>query len=77
MPSVWALSLADFDQSARLATLRMFFSDPVALCPGLTAEAITEQAAKRFVLLADRLRTTGGEPALNLNIVKADLSNQV
>jgi hypothetical protein len=59
---VYAFSLDDFDKPDHLDALRKLFSDPDALRPGLTADAITEQAAKRFALLADGLRQRKIDP---------------
>jgi hypothetical protein len=55
-------SLADLDQPEHLETLRRLFTNPDALKPGLTAASIAEQAAERFGILADGLRTRGIEP---------------
>jgi type II restriction/modification system DNA methylase subunit YeeA len=45
-----------------LQLLKCLFSDPEALKPGKTKEAITEEAAQRFASLAKILRERGGEP---------------
>ena len=46
---------------AKLDVRRKLFTDPEALRPGITSEAITVEAAKRFGDLADAMRQKGVE----------------
>jgi hypothetical protein len=54
--------LAGLAQPANLDVLRRVFTDPDSLKPGITSEAITVEAAKRFAELADALNQRGIEP---------------
>ena len=51
--------LADYDVRRRL---RLIFTDPGYFRPGVTRQAVTEQAAEAFAGLAQRLRDQGHEP---------------
>ncbi len=55
-------NLAGLAEPANLDVLRNLFTDPEALRPGITSEAITVDAAKRFGELADGMRQKGVEP---------------
>jgi hypothetical protein len=55
-------NLAGLAEPANLDILRNLFTDPEALRPGITSEAITVDAAKRFGELADGMRQKGIEP---------------
>ncbi|MDP9476582.1 MAG: class I SAM-dependent DNA methyltransferase [Actinomycetota bacterium] len=50
------------DGGEAVALLKAAFSDPYSLRPGRTREAITEEVAERFGLLARGLRERGEEP---------------
>jgi len=56
------IPIAEIGSALNLRLLKCIFSDPEKLQPGKTKAAITEEAAKRFALLAQVLRTRGGEP---------------
>ena len=50
------------EEPEALKTLRALFSNPDALRPGQTSEGVTEEAARKFAVLADGLRGRGVEP---------------
>ena len=54
--------LAGLADPANLDILRKVFTDPNALKPGITSEAITVEAATDFAKLADGMRDKGIEP---------------
>lgn len=54
--------LADLVAPEKRRLLRLAFTDPDQLKPGITREIITKEAAKQFATLADRLRARGHEP---------------
>ena len=54
--------LADLVAPEKRRLLRLAFTDPDQLKPGITREIITKEAAKQFATLADRLRTRGEDP---------------
>jgi hypothetical protein len=56
---VHAFDLDGLADPKNLEVLRKLFTDPEALRPGLTTEAVTRQAAERFGQLADALRLRG------------------
>lgn len=58
---VHEITLATIGTPASLELLRHLFHDPERLTPGLTRQAITEDAAARFAALAQRLRDRGIE----------------
>ena len=58
---VRVFSLDDLENPETLRILKWVFTDPERLKPGVTREAITEQAAKEFAGLALRLRERGFE----------------
>ncbi len=58
---VHAFDLDGLPEPANLDVLRRTFTDPQTLRPGQTTESITRQAAERFGLLADGLRSRGVE----------------
>jgi hypothetical protein len=58
----YEFGLAGLAEPANLDVLRKLFTDPEALRPGITSEAITVEAAKRFGELADAMRDKGIEP---------------
>src|SRR5438132_4523353 len=53
---VFAFDLDHLAEPANLDTLRKLFTDPKALEPGETVEAITQDVAERFSALADGMR---------------------
>jgi len=53
---VFAFDLDHLAEPANLDTLRKLFTDPNALEPGETVEAITQDVAERFSALADGMR---------------------
>ncbi len=59
---VHTLTLDDFLEPRSLEILKWVLSDPERLRPGLTRQALTEQAAERFAALARRLRERGHDP---------------
>jgi type II restriction/modification system DNA methylase subunit YeeA len=59
---VYRFTLADLDQPATLAILRAVFTNPEALRPDVTPEAVTEEAAARFGALAAGLHSRGVDP---------------
>jgi type II restriction/modification system DNA methylase subunit YeeA len=59
---VHTLTLDDFSDPRSLEILKWVLSDPERLRPGLTRQALTEQAAERFAALARRLRERGHDP---------------
>ncbi|MBI4877145.1 MAG: class I SAM-dependent DNA methyltransferase, partial [Acidobacteria bacterium] len=56
------LSLSDLLSSEKRALLKRIFSDPESLKPGITREALTEEAAETFAGLAQALRERGHAP---------------
>ncbi|MCK6553954.1 hypothetical protein L6Q96_05130 [Candidatus Binatia bacterium] len=58
---VHEITLANIGTPASIELLRHLFHDPERLRPGLTRQAITEDAAARFATLAQRLRDRGIE----------------
>jgi type II restriction/modification system DNA methylase subunit YeeA len=56
------LLLDDLATPARLAILKHVFADPDRLRPKVTRQALTEQAAKEFAAIAQRLRDRGHAP---------------
>lgn len=56
---VYRFNLDGLSDPKNLDVLRKAFTNPDALRPGQTAEAITKQAAEQFGQLADRLRVRG------------------
>ena len=58
----YAFDLAGLADPANLDILRKVFTDPNALKPGITCEAITVEAAKQFGKLAAGMRDKGVEP---------------
>jgi hypothetical protein len=58
----YEFDLAGLAEPANLDILRKLFTEPEALRPGITSEAITVDAAKRFGELADAMRQKGIEP---------------
>jgi type II restriction/modification system DNA methylase subunit YeeA len=54
--------LADLVAPEKRRLLRLAFTDPDQLKPGVTRETITKEAAKQFATLADRLRARGHDP---------------
>ncbi len=56
------LSLDDLLDPQKLDLLRKAFTDPEALRPGRTTEHVTQEAARRFGEMAERLRKYGHEP---------------
>jgi type II restriction/modification system DNA methylase subunit YeeA len=60
--AVHSIPVAEIGSAQNLRLLREVFSEPDRLKPGTTTTAITEEAAKRFAVLAQVLRDRGGEP---------------
>jgi hypothetical protein len=60
---VYELTLDDLLDPAQLATLKAVFHDPARLRAPETPAQVTEQAAKEFARLAERLRKWGEDPA--------------
>jgi len=56
------LTLDDLADPQALQTLKWAFAQPDKLKPGLTREALTRDAARRFATLAQALRARGHEP---------------
>lgn len=56
------INLEDLKNPEKLNILRAAFFNPDALKPGMSVEVVTEEAAKSFSALADRLRARGYEP---------------
>jgi type II restriction/modification system DNA methylase subunit YeeA len=59
---IHAFDLAGLATPANFDVLRRVFTEPLSLKPGITSEAITVEAAKRFANLADGMRDKGIEP---------------
>lgn len=60
--TTYEFGLADLVAPETRRRLRLAFTDPDQLKPGVTRESITKDAAKRFAELADRLRARGHDP---------------
>jgi hypothetical protein len=58
----YEFDLAGLAEPANFDILRKLFEDPEALRPGITNEAVTVEAARRFGDLADAMRQKGIEP---------------
>jgi type II restriction/modification system DNA methylase subunit YeeA len=56
------LTLDDLHEPDQRRCLKWVFSDPERLKPGKTRQTLTEEAAKQFASLAQRLRTRGHHP---------------
>jgi hypothetical protein len=59
---VYAIPLDDLRTAESRQILKWAFTNPDKLKPGVTREAITEQAAQDFAAIAQRLRDRGYEP---------------
>ena len=59
---VTTLTLDDLATGEGLQTLRNLFHNPLAFQPAQTPQQVTEEAARHFAQLADRLRGRGEEP---------------
>jgi hypothetical protein len=59
---VYELTLHDLLKPKPREILKAVFADPEKLRPGLTRQALTEQAAEKFAALARRLRDRGHDP---------------
>jgi len=59
---VYRIALDDLHDADQRQKLKWVFSDPERLKPGMTRQALTEEAARRFADLAQRLRADGREP---------------
>jgi type II restriction/modification system DNA methylase subunit YeeA len=59
---VHVIALDDIEKPETLKKLSWLFTDPERFRPGVTREAITEQAAEKFAGLAHSLRAKGHEP---------------
>jgi hypothetical protein len=56
------ISFDDILSGKGLKILRQVFTDPEALRPAETTQQVTEEAAKKFARLADRMRSRGEDP---------------
>jgi hypothetical protein len=61
-PQTFVIPLADLDQPRHLEILRHVFHDPDKLRPGAISAAMTEDAAARLGMIADKLRQRGIDP---------------
>ncbi len=59
---VHAFTNAELPREENLRVLRALFTDPDSLRPGRTTQSTTEEAAGKFALLADGLRSRGHDP---------------
>ncbi len=59
---VYPFANAELPQEKNLRVLRALFTDPDSLRPGRTTQSITEEAAGKFAILADGLRSRGHDP---------------
>ncbi|MDP9476506.1 MAG: class I SAM-dependent DNA methyltransferase, partial [Actinomycetota bacterium] len=59
---VHAFTNAELPREESLRVLRALFADPDSLRPGRTSEGVTEEAAGKFAILADGLRSRGHDP---------------
>ncbi|MDP9437395.1 MAG: hypothetical protein M3P49_01385 [Actinomycetota bacterium] len=59
---VYSFTNADIPREESLRVLRALFTDPESLRPGRTTRSITEEAAGKFAILADGLRSRGHDP---------------
>ncbi len=59
---VYDITLNDLLDGAKRDTLRACFTDPERLKPQKTRQVLTEEAAQRFALIAQRLRGRGHDP---------------
>jgi hypothetical protein len=59
---VHAFANAELPREENLAVMRALFEDPGSLRPGRTVEGVTEEAAAKFALIADGLRSRGHDP---------------
>jgi len=56
------ISLRDLEKPEKLEIVRAVFHDPEKLKPGVTREAITQEAASRFAEIAQTMRDRGLDP---------------
>ncbi|MDP9437233.1 MAG: hypothetical protein M3P49_00555 [Actinomycetota bacterium] len=59
---VYSFTNAELPREETLRVLRALFTDPDSLRPGRTTESITKEAAGKFAILADGLRSRGHDP---------------
>ena len=59
---IYRIALDDLHDADQRQRLKWVFSDPERLKPGMTRQALTEEAAQRFADLAQRLRANGHDP---------------
>lgn len=62
VPTVYRFANREIGESGNLRVLRAMFEDPYSLRPSRTVESVTEEAAGKFALLADGMRSRGVEP---------------
>ena len=62
VPEVHVITLEDLVHPEKRQLLKWAFTDPEKLRPGKTTAEITEQAARQFAQLAQKLRERGHEP---------------
>ncbi len=62
MKRVYSFANADLPREENLRLLRALFADPDALKPGATTRSVTEEAAGKFAVVADGLRSRGHDP---------------
>jgi type II restriction/modification system DNA methylase subunit YeeA len=60
--NVFELHLQDLENEEKRRTLKLVFTDPEQLKPGVTREKLTEDAAQTFALLAQRLHAREHDP---------------
>ncbi len=59
---IYKIALDDLHDADKRQMLKWAFTAPERLKPGMTRQALTEEAAERFANLAQRLRANGHEP---------------
>lgn len=59
---VYSFTNAEIPREENLRVLRALFTDPDSLKPGTTTRSITEEAAGKFAVIADGLRSRGHDP---------------
>lgn len=60
----YKISIDDLKDPEKLAVLKNAFFSPDALRPGTTVDVVTEEAAEKFSILAERLRVRGYDPEM-------------
>ncbi|MDP9484878.1 MAG: hypothetical protein M3Q49_03625 [Actinomycetota bacterium] len=59
---VYSFANAELPREENLRVLRALFANPDALKPGTTTRSVTEEAAGKFAVVADGLRSRGHDP---------------